>query len=94
MKTTTGAALDLSVRIGPARLANPILTASGTFGYGDEYAHVVDPALLGAVMAITRSPAITSNRVSFCPGWRVRDEPDRIVAADTARRFGCAEPDQ
>ena len=53
MKTTTGAALDLSVRIGPARLANPILTASGTFGYGDEYAHVVDPALLGAVITKT-----------------------------------------
>jgi dihydroorotate dehydrogenase (NAD+) catalytic subunit len=53
MKTTTGAALDLSVRIGPARLENPILTASGTFGYGDEYAHVVDPALLGAVITKT-----------------------------------------
>ena len=30
-----------------------MLTASGTFGYGDEYAHVVDPALLGAVITKT-----------------------------------------
>jgi dihydroorotate dehydrogenase (NAD+) catalytic subunit len=48
-----GAALDLTVRIGSATLKNPVLTASGTFGYGDEYAHVVDPALLGAVITKT-----------------------------------------
>jgi dihydroorotate dehydrogenase (NAD+) catalytic subunit len=30
-----------------------VLTASGTFGYGDEYAHVVDPARLGAVITKT-----------------------------------------
>ena len=47
------AAVDLSVRIGPLTLRNPILTASGTFGYGDEYAHVVDPRGLGAVITKT-----------------------------------------
>ena len=46
-------ALDLSVAIGRLRLANPILTASGTFGYGDEYAHVVDLRALGAVVTKT-----------------------------------------
>lgn len=46
-------AVDLSVRIGPLTLRNPVLTASGTFGYGDEYAHVVDPASLGAVITKT-----------------------------------------
>jgi dihydroorotate dehydrogenase (NAD+) catalytic subunit len=45
--------LDLAVRIGPMRLANPVLVASGTFGYGDEYAHVVDVAELGAVITKT-----------------------------------------
>jgi len=45
--------VDLSVRLGPLALRNPILTASGTFGYGDEYAHVVDPATLGAVITKT-----------------------------------------
>lgn len=44
---------DLAVRIGPMRLANPVLVASGTFGYGDEYAHVVPPAALGAVVTKT-----------------------------------------
>jgi len=47
------AAVDLSVRLGPLRLANPVLTASGTFGYGDEYAHVVDVRALGGVVGKT-----------------------------------------
>jgi dihydroorotate dehydrogenase (NAD+) catalytic subunit len=66
-----GAGLDLAVRIGPARLANPVLTASGTFGYGDEYAHVVDPARLGAVITKT---------VTLAP--RAGNPPQRI--AETA----------
>jgi dihydroorotate dehydrogenase (NAD+) catalytic subunit len=45
--------LELSVRIGPVTLANPVLTASGTYGYGEEYAHVQDPARLGAVITKT-----------------------------------------
>uniref|UniRef100_A0A832I2I3 Dihydroorotate dehydrogenase n=1 Tax=Eiseniibacteriota bacterium TaxID=2212470 RepID=A0A832I2I3_UNCEI len=46
-------AVDLAVRIGPMRLPNPVLVASGTFGYGDEYRHVVPPAQLGAVVTKT-----------------------------------------
>lgn len=45
--------VDLAVRIGPMRLANPVLVASGTFGYGDEYAHVLDVSALGAVITKT-----------------------------------------
>ena len=45
--------VDLSVRIGSLVLANPILTASGTFGYGDEYSHVVDLAAIGGVVTKT-----------------------------------------
>ena len=47
------AAVDLAVRIGRLRLTNPILTGSGTFGYGDEYAHDVDLTRLGAVVTKT-----------------------------------------
>jgi dihydroorotate dehydrogenase (NAD+) catalytic subunit len=46
-------AVDLSVCIGPLTLRNPVLTASGTFGYGDEYAHVVDLRKIGAVITKT-----------------------------------------
>jgi len=45
--------VDLGVRIGSLELRNPILTASGTFGYGDEYAHVVDLATIGGVVTKT-----------------------------------------
>ena len=42
--------IDLSVNLGPLRMKNPVMTASGTFGYGREYGAFVDPNLLGAVI--------------------------------------------
>src|SRR6187397_3627044 len=41
--------LDLSVTIGTLRLANPLIAASGCFGYGVEYANAVDLASLGGI---------------------------------------------
>jgi dihydroorotate dehydrogenase (NAD+) catalytic subunit len=41
--------MDLGVSIGPLRLANPLIAASGCFGYGVEYAEVVDLSSLGGV---------------------------------------------
>jgi dihydroorotate dehydrogenase (NAD+) catalytic subunit len=41
--------MDLTVGIGPLRLVNPLIAASGCFGYGVEYADVVDLASLGGV---------------------------------------------
>jgi dihydroorotate dehydrogenase (NAD+) catalytic subunit len=41
--------MDLSVSIGALTLANPLIAASGCFGYGVEYAGVVDLATLGGV---------------------------------------------
>jgi dihydroorotate dehydrogenase (NAD+) catalytic subunit len=52
-KPVAASKVDLSVRIGSLVLRNPILTASGTFGYGDEYAHVVDLRALGGVVTKT-----------------------------------------
>jgi dihydroorotate dehydrogenase (NAD+) catalytic subunit len=43
-------AVDLSVTIGALRLANPIIAASGTFGYGVEFAHLVDLNKLGGIV--------------------------------------------
>ena len=40
---------DLTVTIGSLTLANPLIAASGCFGYGVEYADVVDLASLGGV---------------------------------------------
>jgi len=41
--------MDLSVRIGSLTLSNPLIAASGCFGYGVEYAQMVDLASLGGV---------------------------------------------
>lgn len=43
-------AVDLAVELGPLRLQNPLLTASGTFGYGLEFAHLCDLATLGGIV--------------------------------------------
>ncbi len=41
---------DLSVHIAGISLKNPVITASGTFGYGDEYSSLVDLNQLGAII--------------------------------------------
>jgi dihydroorotate dehydrogenase (NAD+) catalytic subunit len=41
--------MDLRVRIGSLELPNPIIAASGCFGYGLEYDEVVDLSMLGGV---------------------------------------------
>ncbi len=41
--------VDLAVQFGPLRLNNPLVAASGCFGYGLEYADVVDLSTLGGV---------------------------------------------
>jgi dihydroorotate dehydrogenase (NAD+) catalytic subunit len=50
--------IDLSVTLGRLHLKNPILVASGTFGYAREMAGVVDFARLGGVIpkTVTRQP--------------------------------------
>jgi len=42
--------VDLGVRIGPLELKNPIMVASGTFGYGREFESLVDLDQLGAIV--------------------------------------------
>lgn len=41
---------DLSITIGGIHLSNPVMTASGTFGYGTEFADFIDLKSLGAVI--------------------------------------------
>jgi dihydroorotate dehydrogenase (NAD+) catalytic subunit len=43
--------MDLSLQIGSLRLKNPLIAASGCFGYGVEYADVVDLSALGAIVS-------------------------------------------
>jgi len=60
-------AVDLSVVLGKIRLKNPVMPASGTFGYGEEFADLVNLEDLGAVIVkgTTLNPRLGSfqNRV-------------------------------
>src|SRR5918999_4886430 len=51
---------DLSVTLGRLQLRNPVLVASGTFGYAREMAGVVDLGRLGGIIpkTVTRQPRI------------------------------------
>jgi dihydroorotate dehydrogenase (NAD+) catalytic subunit len=47
---TKNRALNLKVKIGKLTLKNPVMAASGTFGYGEEYSEFVNLNNLGAVV--------------------------------------------
>lgn len=71
--TTAPAAIDLTVDLGRGFiLPNPILVASGTFGYGIEYGDVVDVDRLGGICSkgTTLRPRIgnPTPRVTETPG--------------------------
>jgi len=59
---------DLAVDLGPLRLKNPVMTASGTFGYGLEFLPYLDLSELGGVVVKGLSPRP-----------RIGNAPQRIV---------------
>jgi dihydroorotate dehydrogenase (NAD+) catalytic subunit len=42
--------VDLSINLNGLKLQNPVMTASGTFGYGEEFADFIDLSKLGAIV--------------------------------------------
>jgi dihydroorotate dehydrogenase (NAD+) catalytic subunit len=62
------AAVDLSVQIGALRLRNPILAASGTFGYGLEFSHLVNLQRLGGFVTkgISKEPIAGAPAPRLC----------------------------
>lgn len=58
-------AIDLSVKLGRLGLANPILVASGTFGYAREMESLVDLSRLGAVIPKTITPQPRAGNVPW-----------------------------
>jgi dihydroorotate dehydrogenase (NAD+) catalytic subunit len=65
---TSAGAVDLSVNIGALRFRNPILAASGTFGYGVEFAHLVDLNRIGGFVTkgLSREPLQGSPAPRLC----------------------------
>lgn len=74
-RTGAGPAVDLSTRVGDVALANPVMTASGTAGHGDELGRYVDLAGLGAVVVKSESarpwPGNAAPRVHETPAGMI-----------------------
>jgi dihydroorotate dehydrogenase (NAD+) catalytic subunit len=77
-------AFDLSVQIGALRLRNPILAASGTFGYGLEFAHLVDLNSLGGFVTkgLSREP------IEGAPAPRLYPTPSGMLNAVGLQNVG------
>jgi dihydroorotate dehydrogenase (NAD+) catalytic subunit len=67
--------VDLSVQVGALRLANPIIAASGTFGYGLEFAHLVDLNRLGGFV----TKGISLQPIDGAPAPRLCDTPSGML---------------
>jgi dihydroorotate dehydrogenase (NAD+) catalytic subunit len=68
---------DLSVRLGGLALRNPVLTASGTFGFGEEYAPVMEVARLGGIC----TKGLSLQPRSGNPGPRLAETPAGMLNA-------------
>ncbi len=67
---------DLTARLGPLTLKNPVVLASGAFGYGDEFLGLAPYEELGALAlkTITREP-----RRGNPPGCRTAETPAGLI---------------
>ena len=62
---TSAGPVDLSVNLGALRLRNPIIAASGTFGYGLEFAHLIDLNIIGGF--VTKGLSLNPIQGSLAP---------------------------
>lgn len=76
--------LSLSVNIGGIQMRNPVMTASGTFGYGSEYVNFVDLNRLGAVVV----KGVTSVPWPGNPMQRIMETPSGMLNAIGLQNVG------
>jgi dihydroorotate dehydrogenase (NAD+) catalytic subunit len=69
--------MDLTTRIGSLELRNPLMAASGCFGYGVEYADAVDLTTIGAVV----SKGLFLEERSGHPPQRIVETPSGMLNA-------------
>jgi len=77
-------AVDLSVQIGALRLRNPILAASGTFGYGLEFAHLVNLNRLGGFV----TKGLSKEPLEGAPPPRLYPTPSGMLNAVGLQNVG------
>jgi dihydroorotate dehydrogenase (NAD+) catalytic subunit len=69
--------VNLAVEVGGLRLKNPLLAASGTFGYGVEYEGLLDLSLLGGL--VTKGLYLEPR--DGCPTPRITETPSGLLNA-------------
>jgi dihydroorotate dehydrogenase (NAD+) catalytic subunit len=80
----TPADVDLGVTIGALHLRNPILPASGTFGYGLEFAHLVDLNRLGGFV----TKGLSREAMEGAPPPRLCETPSGMLNAVGLQNIG------
>ena len=76
-KTKINTKPDLSVDFAGIKLKNPVLTASGTFGYGEEFAEFVDLNKLGGVIV----KGVSLKPIKGNPPPRIWETPSGMLNA-------------
>jgi dihydroorotate dehydrogenase (NAD+) catalytic subunit len=79
-----GDTVDLAVQVGTLRLQNPIIAASGTFGYGVEFAHLVDLNRLGGFV----TKGISLEPIEGAPSPRLCETPSGMLNAVGLQNVG------
>src|ERR1700690_928530 len=76
----------LSVEIAGLKLKNPVMTASGTFGYGEEYSEFIDLSRLGAI--VVKGLSIIPRQGNPVP--RIVETPSGMLNAIGLQNIGVA----
>ena len=87
LEQLTRTAIDLSVRLGPLLLRNPVMTASGTFGYGREFESFVDCNRIGAVVV----KGLSLRPIEGNPPPRIVETPCGMLNAIGLANIGLEE---
>jgi dihydroorotate dehydrogenase (NAD+) catalytic subunit len=78
------AEVDLRVSIGTLHLKNPIIAASGTFGYGVEFSPLVNLSRLGAIV----TKGLSIQPMNGAPGPRISESASGLVNAIGLQNIG------
>src|SRR5271167_3614000 len=76
--------VNLAVTVATLKLKNPVMTASGTFGYGEEYAEYIDLNRLGAI--VVKGLSITPRHGNPTP--RIVETPAGMLNAIGLQNIG------
>ncbi len=91
--------VDLSVRLGDLELQNPVIPASGTFGFGYEFAEIYDINILGgiSIKGTTREPRFgnPTPRIAECTSGLINSiglqNPgiDKVISEELPKLRAC-----